>query len=61
MADKYAPQARYDAANTRRINIKLNRKTDADIIEMLEAAESKQALIKQALRQLKGKQDGHTV
>lgn len=53
MADKYAPQARYDAANTRRINIKLNRKTDADILARLDAARSKSALIKAALRAYK--------
>ena len=42
--------ARYDAKSTKHYGFKLNRKTDADIIEMLEAAENKQALIKQALR-----------
>lgn len=50
MADKYAPQARYDAANTIKITIKLNRRTDADILARLEAAKSKQGLIKSALR-----------
>lgn len=53
MADKYAPQARYDAANTRRINIKLNIRTDADILARLDAARSKAALIKAALRAYK--------
>lgn len=51
----------YDARTAYKVGLKLNRNTDADIIEMLEAAENKQALIKAALRQLKGKQDGHTV
>lgn len=53
MADKYAPQARYDAANTTRITIKLNRRTDADILAALAAAESKAGLIKKALRAYK--------
>ena len=39
-------------------SLKLNRKTDADIIEMLEAADNKQALIKQALRQWKENKNG---
>ena len=54
-------KVKYDARTAYKVGLKLNRNTDADIIEMLEAAENKQALIKQALRQLKGKQDGHTV
>lgn len=53
MANKYAPQARYDAANTTRITIKLNRRTDADILAALDAAESKAGLIKKALRAYK--------
>lgn len=63
--DKTMPDSKskinYDARTAYKVGLKLNRNTDADIIEMLEAAENKQALIKQALRQLKGKQDGHTV
>lgn len=47
----YTRQARYDAANAVRINIKLNRKTDADILAALEAAESKNGLIRQAIRE----------
>lgn len=50
MPTKYGPQARYDAANTLRINVKFNRKTDADLIAALDAAPAKQTLIKQALR-----------
>jgi hypothetical protein len=34
--------------------LKLNRNTDADLIEMLEAADNKQALIKEALRKYRG-------
>ena len=35
---------------TVRVGLKLNRKTDADIIAVLAAAPNKQALIKEALR-----------
>ena len=51
MEKKYEPQAKYDAANTVQIRLKLNRKTDADIIELLDSAENKQGLIKQLLRE----------
>lgn len=43
-------QARYDAQNTVRVTIKLNKTTDAELIEMLENAPSKQGLIREALR-----------
>lgn len=43
-------QARYDAQNAFRVTLKLNRKTDADLIELLENAPSKQGLIREALR-----------
>ena len=56
MPTKYAPQARYDAANTTRIALKLNRRTDADLIAALDAAPAKQTLIKQALRAYLGKE-----
>lgn len=56
MPDKYASQARYDAANTTRITIKLNLKTDADILQQLEKADSKAGLIKSALRAYNGKE-----
>lgn len=42
--------ARYDAAHTVRIAVKLNVRTDADVIAALEAAPSKQGLIKEAIR-----------
>ena len=41
---------RYDAANTRQIHLKLNCKTDADIIEHLEKQESIQGYIKDLIR-----------
>jgi len=37
---KYKAQARYDAANTQMITLKLNRRTDADILEKLEQKRS---------------------
>ena len=42
--------AKYDAKATRRFGLKLNLKTDADIIEFLENQESMQGTIKEALR-----------
>lgn len=44
------PQARYDADNTVRVTLKLNRKTDADIIAQLEKQPNKQGYIKSAIR-----------
>lgn len=48
----YQVQKRYDDANTVQIKMKLNRKTDADIIEYLEASGNKQGAIKDALRSI---------
>lgn len=42
--------AKYDADNTVRITLKLNRKTDADIIQKLESEPNKNAYIKVKLR-----------
>lgn len=42
--------ANYDKKNTIGIYLKLNKTTDADIIEMLEQAENKQGFIKELLR-----------
>lgn len=50
MKDKYKPQAKYDATNTTRIALKLNNKTDADIIARLDAVKSKQGYIKKLIR-----------
>lgn len=47
---KYASQEKYDALNTRHYGIKLNLKTDSDIISVLDASPSKQTFIKNALR-----------
>lgn len=41
---------KYDKENTTRINLKLNNKTDADIIQHLKAQESIQGYIKRLIR-----------
>lgn len=43
--------ARYDAANTRQIKLKLNTKTDADILDLLDRLENIQGYIKGLIRQ----------
>lgn len=50
---KKAAKAKYDAKTAVFISLKLNRNTDKDLIEMLEKTDNKQALIKQALREMK--------
>lgn len=42
--------AKYDAANTKQIMLKLNRKTDADILSALEACGNVQGYIKNLIR-----------
>lgn len=48
----YSPKAqkRYNDANTIQFKMKLNKKTDADIIGFLEAQENKQGEIKALIR-----------
>lgn len=41
----------YDRENTTRINLKLNNKTDADIIQHLETVPNMQGYIKQLIRE----------
>lgn len=43
-------QKKYDQSNTKRYYLKLNIKTDADIIAKLDSVENKQAFIKECLR-----------
>lgn len=43
-------QARYDAKATSRVFLKLNKKTDADILARLDEVESKQGYIKSLIR-----------
>ena len=42
---------KYDAANTKQLNLKLNLKTDADILEHLEKQENVQGYIKDLIRE----------
>ena len=50
MADSEAKR-RWMAENTSHLGIKLNHRTDADIIEKLEQVDSKSAYIKQLIRE----------
>lgn len=50
MKDKYMSQNKYDANNTRKFGLKLNRKTDKEIIEKLESVDSIQGYIKSLIR-----------
>lgn len=43
-------RARYDAEHTRQIVLKLNRRTDADILRKLDEQTNKQGYIKQLIR-----------
>lgn len=47
---KYKSQERYDASNTKQIRLKLNLKTDADILEFLDECLNKQGYIKELIR-----------
>lgn len=44
------PQERYDKKNTVQFKMKLNRKTDADIIKKLEEVKNKQGYVKALIR-----------
>lgn len=43
-------QDKWDRENTRQIRLKLNVRTDADILEFLDTVENKQGLIKRLIR-----------
>lgn len=43
-------QAKYDKANTKQVIMKLNKITDADILEILEQTQNVQGYIKQLIR-----------
>lgn len=45
-----AAQERYDRENTVFVGLKLNKKTDADIIALLEKSDNKQGTIKKILK-----------
>lgn len=44
-------QKKYDADNTRQVHLKLNRRTDSDVLEKLDAVSSKQGYIKRLIRE----------
>ena len=50
-SDKLTPQARYDAAHTVQIKMKLNRETDADILDRLQTVPNRQGYIKRLIRE----------
>ena len=53
MIDKHARNitaAKWDAENTKQIKLKLNLRTDADILEHLDKQESRQGYIKALIR-----------
>lgn len=43
-------QAKYDAENTRQIHLKLNRRTDDDVLKKLDSVLNKQGYIKNLIR-----------
>ena len=48
---KYGPQEKYQKENVTRVVLKLNKKTDADILEWLEGLDNKQGSIKEIIRE----------
>lgn len=44
-------QKRYDAKNTRHVHLKLNRRTDWDVLARLDEVPSKQGYIKRLIRE----------
>ena len=50
MENKYTAQNKYDKANTVFVGLKLNKNTDADILEWLSKHPNRQGAIKQAIR-----------
>lgn len=51
MADNYIHTKKYDQANTKKVTLKLNIKTDSDILEFLDNCDNKQGLIKRLIRE----------
>lgn len=48
---KYGPQEKYQKENITRVVLKLNKKTDEDLLEWLETLDNKQGTIKEILKQ----------
>lgn len=53
---QYRAQQKYDQKTAKRYALKFNKTTDSDIIEWLEKQESKQGVIKAALREMMKKE-----
>ena len=47
---KETAKERYDKANTVQVKLKLNKKTDADILDKLQSVDNKQGYIKELIR-----------
>lgn len=54
---KYEAQERYDKENTLQVKLKLNKKTDASIIDKLNSVGNKQGYIKELIRADISKED----
>ena len=48
--EKYGAQEKYQKENITRVVLKLNKKTDADLLEWIETLDNKQGTIKEILR-----------
>lgn len=44
-------QTKYDVKNTRQVHLKLNRRTDSDVLEKLDNVPNKQGYIKRLIRE----------
>lgn len=51
MTEKYGAQEKYQKENITRVVLKLNKKTDSDLLEWIESLDNKQGAIKEILRQ----------
>ena len=51
MANNYKYTKKYDENNTTKVQLKLNNKTDADILAYLEKLDNKQGTIKRLIRE----------
>ena len=49
--DKYAPQKRYEAENVIKVTVRLNRKTDKDILERLDMSKPLSTQLKRLIRE----------
>ena len=47
---KYAAQERYEAANVKKVLVRLNKKTDADILSILDESKPLSTQLKQLIR-----------